>query len=218
MGVVAHRSMAFWAHTHGPDRLTGGLVSESCCAPVGDSRVALRNWRAATLSPAVPVDAIGSTPLAQFSPSWQDWKSGAFILKASTVVRKLRKGVRLFWTWKIRRRQPGRPVVPEEVRGLIRTISRDNALRGAPRIHSGLLQLGIEIGETSVNNDMVRLRRPPSQAWGTSLHDHVKGLASVIFFTVPSIRFQILYASLVLAHDRRRIVHFAATAHPTSSQ
>ena len=33
---------------------------------------------------------------------------------------------------------------------------------------------------------------------------------------MPTIRFQVLYVFLVLAHDRRRILHFAVTAHPTA--
>ena len=44
----------------------------------------------------------------------------------------------------------------------------------------------------------------------------VKTMASVDFFTVPTVRFQILYVFLVLAHDRRRILHFGVTAHPTA--
>jgi hypothetical protein len=63
---------------------------------------------------------------------------------------------------------------------------------------------------------MVRRRRPPSQTWKTFLENHVNSMVSVDFFTVPTIRFQILYVFLVLAHDRRRIVHFAVTAHPTA--
>lgn len=137
-------------------------------------------------------------------------------MKASTVVGWHRKGFRLFWTWKIRLGKPGRPVVPQEVRELIRTMSRDNPLWGAPRIYSELLKLGIEIGETSVSKYMVRRRRPPSQTWRTFLDNHVKSMVSVDFFTVPTIRFQILYVFLVLAHERRRIVHFAVTEHPTA--
>lgn len=112
--------------------------------------------------------------------------------------------------------EPGRPAVPKEVRELIRTISRENALWGAPRICGELLKLGIEIGETSVNKYMVRRRRPPSQTWKTFLENHVKSMVSIDFFVVPTIRFQILYVFLVLAHERRRIVHFAVTDHPTA--
>src|SRR3954447_25298009 len=60
---------------------------------------------------------------------------------------------------------------------------------------------------------MVHRRRPPSQ---TFLANHVKSMVSVDFFTMPTIRFQILSVFLVLAHDRRRILPFAVTAHPTA--
>ena len=95
-------------------------------------------------------------------------------------------------------------------------MSRENPGWGAPRIHGELLKLGINIGETSVSKYLVRSRKPPSQTWRTFLDNHIKSLVSVDFFTVPTIRFQILYVFLVLAHERRRIVHFAVTAHPTA--
>lgn len=148
--------------------------------------------------------------------AWNDWQSGIFIVKPSTVIGWHRMGFRLFWTWKIRGGKRGRPTVPKDVRNLIRTMSRENPLWGAPRIHGELLKLGIDIGETSVSKYMVRRRKPPSQTWRAFLDNHVKSLVSVDFFLVPSIRFQILYVFLVLAHDRRRIVHFAVTAHPTA--
>ena len=59
-------------------------------------------------------------------------------------------------------------------------------------------------------------RRPPSQTWRTFLDNHVTQLVSIDFFTVPTLRFQILYVFLVLAHDRRRIVHCNVTARPTA--
>src|SRR4051794_32323974 len=83
---------------------------------------------------------------------------------------------------------------------LIRIMSRENPIWGAPRIHGELLKLGIDIGETSVSKYMVRRRRPPSQTWKTFLANHVKSMVSVDFFTVPTIRFQVLYVFLVLAH------------------
>ena len=99
---------------------------------------------------------------------------------------------------------------------MIRTMSRENRLWGAPRIHGELLKLGINIGETSVSKYMVRHRKPPTQAWRTFLNNHIRQLVSVDFFTVPTIRFQVLYVFLVLAHERRRILHFHVTAHPTA--
>ena len=147
---------------------------------------------------------------------WSDWRSALVIVKPETVIGWHRKGFRLFWTWKVRHGQPGRPPVPKEVRELIRKMSRENPLWGAPRIHGELLKLGIDIGETSVGKYIVRKRKPPSQTWRTFLENHVKTMVSIDFFTVPTIRFQVLYVFLVLAHDRRRIVHFNVTAHPTA--
>ncbi len=95
-------------------------------------------------------------------------------------------------------------------------MSKENQGWGAPRIHGELLKLGINIGETSVSKYLVRNRKPPSQTWRTFLDNHVKSLVSVDFFTVPTIRFQVLYVFIVLAHERRRILHFAVTAHPTA--
>lgn len=153
---------------------------------------------------------------AALSVLWHDWRSALVIVRPETVIGWHRKGYRLFWTWKSRRGRSGRPTVPTETRQLIRTMSRDNPLWGAPRIHGELLKLGIDIGETSVSKYMVRNRKPPSQSWKTFLENHLKTMVSVDFFTVPTIRFQLLYVFLVLAHDRRRILHVAVTAHPTA--
>jgi hypothetical protein len=99
---------------------------------------------------------------------------------------------------------------------LIRKMSRENPLWGAPGIHGELLKLGIEIGETSVSKHMARHRKPPSRTWRTFIENHVKTMLSADFFTVPTVRFQILYVFLVLAHDRRGILHFGVAAHPTA--
>ena len=84
---------------------------------------------------------------AWLSRVWTDWRSALVIVKPETVVAWHRKAFRMFWTWKIRRGKSGRPAVSREVRDLIRTMSRENPLWGAPRIHGELLKLGIEIGE-----------------------------------------------------------------------
>ena len=120
---------------------------------------------------------------------WSDWRSALVIVKPETVIAWHRKAFRLFWTWKVRHGQPGRPAVPTEVRELIRRISRENPLWGAPRVHGELLKLGIDISETSVGKYLVRRRKPPSQTWRTFLENHVKTTVSVDFFTVPTIRF-----------------------------
>jgi len=147
---------------------------------------------------------------------WCNWRSALVIVKPETVIGWHRNGFRLFWTRRVRHGQPGRPPVSKEIRQLIRKMSRENPLWGAPRIHGELLKLGVDIGETSMGKYIVRTRNPPSQNWRTFLENHVKTMVSVDFFTVPTIRFQVLYVFLVLAHDRRRIVHFNVTAHPTA--
>ena len=147
---------------------------------------------------------------------WRDWRSALAIVKPETVLAWHRAGFRLFWTWKVQHGKPGRPVISREVRDLIRQMCRENPGWGAPRIHGELLKLGIDIGESSVSKYMVRCRKPPSQTWRTFLESHADQLVSIDFFTVPTIRFQVLYVFLVLAHDRRRILHFNVTAHPTA--
>ena len=147
---------------------------------------------------------------------WRDWRSALAIVKPQTVGAWHRMGFRLFWAWKVRHGRPGRPAIARETRDPIRTMCHENPSWGAPRIHGELLKLGIDIGESSVTKYMVRWRKPPSQTWRTFLDNHLSQLVSVDFFTVPTIRFRVLYVFLVLAHDRRRILHFNVTPHPTA--
>src|SRR5215467_3267909 len=63
---------------------------------------------------------------------------------------------------------------------------------------------------------MVRTRKPPSQTWRTFLNNHASQLASTDFFVVPTVTFRLLFVFVVLAHRRRRVIHFNVTAHPTS--
>jgi hypothetical protein len=93
---------------------------------------------------------------------WSGWRSALAIVRPETVVAWHRKGFRLFWTWKVRHGQLGRPVISREVRDLIREMWRENPSWGAPRIHGELLKLGIDISESSVSKYMVRNRKPPS--------------------------------------------------------
>ena len=138
------------------------------------------------------------------------------IFKPDTLVRWHRKGFRLYWTWKSRPRQGGRPAIDPDVRKLIRTMSRNNIGWGAPRIHGELKMLGIQISESTVAKYMIRHSNPPSQTWRTFLENHTDCIAGIDFFTVPTATFRILYVFIVLSHDRRHIVHFNVTAHPTA--
>src|SRR5260370_6523086 len=145
---------------------------------------------------------------------WNDWRSALLIVKPETVIAWHRKGFRLYWRWKSRR-DDGRPSLPPEVRKLIRQMSLANPRWGAPRIHGELLKIGIEVSQATVAKYMARHRKPPSQTWRTFLKHHAMDLVSVDFFVVPTITFQLLFAFVILSHDRRRPVHFAVTANPT---
>jgi putative transposase len=111
----------------------------------------------------------------------------------------------------------GRPTVPLQIRMLIRTMSAANPLWGAPRIHGELLKLGIEVGQATLAKYMVRRRQPPSQTWRTFLRNHVGQIVAADFFVVPTATCRLLFVLILLAHDRRRVVHFAVTAHPTAT-
>jgi putative transposase len=99
---------------------------------------------------------------------------------------------------------------------LIRRMSTSNLLWGAPRIHGELQKLGVEISQGAVSKYLVRHRRPPSQTWRTFLDNHLGSLVSVDFFVVPTVMFKVLFVFVVLAHDRRRVVHINVTDTPTA--
>ena len=138
------------------------------------------------------------------------------ILKADTLVRWHRRGFRLYWTWRSRFRKGGRPRTPKEIRNLIRRISLENPLWGAPRVHGELLMLGIEVSQGTVSRYMIRRRGPPSQNWRTFLRNQASELTCIDLFTVPTVTFGILYVLVVLRLERRRMIHFNVTEHATS--
>jgi putative transposase len=145
---------------------------------------------------------------------WTDWRSALLIVKPETVIRWHRLGFRLYWRWKSR--CPGRPDTERKIRELIRKMCISNPTWGAPRVHGELLKLGINVSQSTVSKYMIRHRKPPSQSWRTFLENHVKQLISVDFFVVPTIDFKLLFVFLVLSHDRRRVLPFNVTEHPTA--
>ena len=96
-------------------------------------------------------------------------------------------------------------------------MSRENLLWGAPRIHGELMKLGFKISEATVSKYMACVPKPPSQTWRTFLRNHTDCLASIDFFVLPTATFRLLFVFIVLHHERRRIVHFGVTAHPTAA-
>lgn len=151
-----------------------------------------------------------------FSRLFRNWRSVLVIVQPATVIRWHQQGFKLYWRWKSRAKKPGRPQIWREIRDLVRQMCSENATWGVPRIHSEILLLGYDVSQSSVANYMNRDRKPPSQTWRTFLDNHVRDIVAVDFFTVPTATFRILFTFVVLRHDRRRIVHFNVTAHPTA--
>jgi hypothetical protein len=137
------------------------------------------------------------------------------IIRPETLVRWHRAGFRWYWRWKSRP-QGGRPQIDTELRGLIRRMSVENPLWGAPRIHGELLKLGFEVAQSSVAKYMVKRRGPPSQGWRTFLHNHAPDIAAMDLFVVPTIGFDLLYAFVILRLGRRDLVWIDVTAYPTA--
>jgi hypothetical protein len=106
-----------------------------------------------------------------------------------------------------------RPTVPADIRALIREMANANPRWGAPRIHGELLKLGIDVCQATVAKYLVRGRWPPSQTWRTFLRNHVGQIVAADFFVVPTATYRLLFALVLLAHDRRRIRHVAPGGH-----
>jgi putative transposase len=106
--------------------------------------------------------------------------------------------------------------VAREVRDLIRRMSSANPLWGVPRIVGELAKIGIDLPKSTVAKYMARQRKPPSATWRTFLKNHIQDIVAVDFFVVPTVRNQILFVFLILAHHRRRVLHFNVTANPTA--
>ena len=103
-----------------------------------------------------------------------------------------------------------------ELRTLIRQMSAENRLWGAPRIHGELLKLGCEISQSTVAKYMVRRRGPPSQGWRAFLRNHAPHIAAMDLFVVPTIGFALLYVFVIVRLDRRTLVWTNVTRHPTA--
>src|SRR3979409_754998 len=141
--------------------------------------------------------------------------SALLIIRPETLVRWHRTGLRRYWRWKSRRRG-GRLPIQAELRALIRQMSTENLLWGAPRIHGELLKLGFELAQSSVAKYMVKHRGPPSQGWRTFLRNNAPEIAAMDLFVVPTIGFDLLYGFVIVRLDRRDLVWINVTTNPTA--
>ena len=137
------------------------------------------------------------------------------VVQPDTILRWHRAGFRAYWRWKSHGRS-GRPRVGRELRELIRRMSKENPLWGAPRIHGELLKLGFAIAESTVSKYMVGHRGPPSQTWRTFLRNHADAIAAIDLCVVRTLTFECLFVFLVVGHYRRQLLWFAVTRHATA--
>lgn len=147
---------------------------------------------------------------------WAAWRTSLMIVQPETVLAWHRHGFRLFWRWKSRHRG-GRPGISADIRNVIRTMSQANSLWGAPRIHGELLKLGITVSQSTVAKHMVRRQRPSSPTWRSFLCNQVDQVAAADFVVVRTATYRLLFVLVVIAHQRRRILHIGVTAHPTAA-
>jgi transposase InsO family protein len=137
------------------------------------------------------------------------------IIRPETLVRWHRAGFRCYWRGKSRS-LGGRPQIETELRALIRRMSVENPLWGAPRIHGELLKLGFEVAQSSVAKYIIKRRGPPSQGWRTFLRNHAPDIAAMDLFAVPTIGFDLLYAFVIVRLGRRELVWINVTTNPTA--
>ncbi len=147
---------------------------------------------------------------------WSQWRRALFFVQPRTVTRWQQKRFRDYWRALSQGIQSGRPQIVPELRQLIGRMWEANPAWGSPRIVAELKKLGIDVAKSTVEKYKPRGGRPPSSTWRTFLEQHAKELVAVDFFVVPTVTFKVLFVFLMLAHDRRRIVHFNVTEHPTA--
>jgi putative transposase len=148
---------------------------------------------------------------------WSGWQAALAFVQPRTVIKWQKKRFREHWRRLSQRGKPGRPTVAKEVRDLIRDMSRANPTWGSPRIVGELRKLGIAVAKSTVEKYRFRPRKPPSPTWKAFLKNHVQDLVALDFLVVPTITNKILFVLVILAHQRRRIVHFNLTEHPTAA-
>ncbi|MGB5201696.1 MAG: integrase core domain-containing protein [Sedimenticolaceae bacterium] len=150
------------------------------------------------------------------SRPWAGWRAALIFVQPRTAAVWQKKRFREYWRALSRLGGPGRPPISRELRELIGRMWKANPTWGSPRIVAEFAKLGIEVAKSTVEKYRPRRDRPPSPTWRTFLDHHLRDLVSIDFFIVPTVTCRVLFIFVVLAHDRRRIVHFNVTEHPTA--
>jgi hypothetical protein len=153
---------------------------------------------------------------AWLSRLWPGWQDALAFVQPRTVIAWQKKRFRDHGRRLSQPGHPGRSVIAAEVRELIRDIWRSNPTWGSPRIVGELRMLGLHVAKSTVEKYRPTCQKSASPNWRAFLNNHVKDIVACAFFTVPTVTFQVLFVFIALAHERRRIVHFHITEHPTA--
>jgi transposase InsO family protein len=154
--------------------------------------------------------------LVWLSRLWPGWRDALEVVQPRTVIAWQKQRFREYWRRLSQRGKLGRPPISKEIRALIRDMWRANPTWGSPRIVGELRKLGITVAKSRVEKYRPRIRKPPSPTWKAFLNNHVKDIVACDFFTVPTLQCRVLFVFIMLAHERRRIVHVNITEHPTA--
>jgi hypothetical protein len=153
---------------------------------------------------------------AWLSRLWSGWYEALAFVQPRTVIAWQRKRFRDHWRRLSQSGKPGRPALVQEVRALIRDMWRANPTWGSPRIMGELRKLGINVAKSTVEKYRVHPTKPPSLTWKAFLSNHMPTMVALDFFTVPTVTYKVLFVLVILVHERRRVVHFHVTEHPTA--
>ena len=145
---------------------------------------------------------------------WSRWEKALVIIQPQTVISWHRAGFRLYWRWKSR--GGGRPQIDRKLIQLIRRMWQANPTWGSPRIRDELTKLGLQVSDSTIRKCRPTAPRVSSQTWKIFLHNHTKQIVAIDFFTVPTATFRVLFGFIVLAHERRKLLHVAVTEAPSA--
>ena len=220
---AVHRRLVAWARP-ATGSLVGGAVGDltrTKAALVAENAflrqqlvVLARQVKRPVLTPA---DRLRLVLLARLV---RRWRAALLIVQPDTLLRWHRQGFRLVWRAKSRGASM-RPQVSAETVATIQRLAAENRLWGAERIRGELRKLGIRVGKRTVQRHM-RAARPPrpagdGQTWATFLRNHAHETWACDFLQVVDLRFQSLFAFLIVDLGSRRVVHVGVTRHPTAA-
>ena len=156
------------------------------------------------------------------SKNYEKWKDILVLVKPDTVIKWHSTAFKLFWK---RKSKHGRPCISPQTIAIIKRIHKQNPLLSPEKIHEQLCNLNVSDAPApnTIEKYICKRKKLPGdkerkrQSWKTFLNNHRKELWSIDLCTIPTITFKILYAFIIVSHDRRKIQHFAVTHNPSSS-